>query len=81
MYYFADERIIKEAEFLLKTNGTVRSTAKKFGVSKSTVHSDVTKKLKDIDEALYEKVKELLFINLSERHVRGGMATRKKYKT
>lgn len=81
MYYFADERIIKEAEFLLKTNGTVRSTAKKFGVSKSTVHSDVTKKLKDIDEALYEKVKELLFINLSERHIRGGMATRKKYKT
>jgi putative DeoR family transcriptional regulator (stage III sporulation protein D) len=75
----ADDRPVKEAEFILETNGTVRSTAKHFGVSKSTVHLDVTKKLKEIDEDLYIKVRNLLFINLSERHIRGGMATREKY--
>ena len=79
MFYLSDDRVIKEAEFILETNGTVRSTAKHFGVSKSTVHLDVTKKLKDIDEHLYNKVRNLLQVNLSQRHIRGGMATRKKY--
>ena len=79
MFYLSDDRVIKEAEFILETNGTVRSTAKHFGVSKSTVHLDVTKKLKGIDEHLYNKVRNLLQVNLSQRHIRGGMATRKKY--
>ncbi|MCI6733570.1 MAG: sporulation transcriptional regulator SpoIIID [Clostridia bacterium] len=68
--------------FLLKKRhkATVRSTAKVFGVSKSTIHHDVTAKLKYIDEYLYDEVKKLLQITLSERHIRGGIATRRKYK-
>ena len=74
------ERVITEGEFIAQKGATVRQTAKVFGVSKSTVHSDVTWRLKTIDKELYEKVKQILFINLSERHVRGGMATREKFK-
>ena len=72
------ERIIGEAEYMLQTNGTVRSVAEYFGVSKSTVHSDLAKKLKGVDCELYKKVKRLLMINLSQRHIRGGLATREK---
>lgn len=73
-------RVLNEGEYILKTGATVRETAKKFGVGKSTVHSDMVKRLKYIDKDLYRKVKEILFINLSERHIRGGMATREKFK-
>lgn len=73
-------RVIKESEYILENNSTVRATAKYFGLSKSTVHTDLTKRLKKIDEYSYMLVKELLFINLSERHIRGGIATRNKYK-
>ena len=72
--------MIKEAEYFLKESSTVRKVAAKFCVSKSTVHSDVTKRLKKLDEDLYERVRKLLSINLSERHVRGGIATREKFK-
>ena len=80
MYSGGEIRIIKEAEYIVKFGATVRDCAKEFGVSKSTVHSDVVKKLLYIDSDLHSKVKRVLFINLSERHIRGGMATRKKYK-
>lgn len=79
MYYETDLRIIKEAEYIIKYKSTVRGAAKVFGVSKSTVHHDVTAKLRFIDEYLYSEVKKTLFVNLSERHIRGGMATREKY--
>ena len=72
-------RIIKEAEYIVKTGDTVRGAAEVFGVGKSTVHKDVTKRLKKIDSALYKEVKTVLKVNLSERHIRGGNATRLKY--
>ena len=75
-----DERIIAEAEYILETCGTVRSTAEKFGVSKSTVHKDLSIKLRYIDERLCRQVKKLLGDNLSVRHIRGGNATKIKYK-
>ncbi len=74
------ERVIKEAEYIAKTKATVRQTATVFHFSKSTVHKDVTERLKEIDKSLYKKVKKVLEKNLSERHIRGGEATRKKYK-
>lgn len=74
-----DERIIATAEFITENKATVRAAAQKFGISKSTVHSDMNIKLRYIDEDLYEKVREVLSYNLSVRHIRGGMATREKY--
>lgn len=73
------ERIKTEANYLVKTKGTVRSCAKALGTSKSTVHKDVTERLKTIDPILYRKVKAILKKNLSERHIRGGNATKQKY--
>ena len=80
MYYEIEQRAIKEAESLLKSRGTVRSVALDFGVGKSTAHYDLTVRLKSIDGDLYEKVKRLLKVNLDERHIRGGIATREKFK-
>ena len=80
MYYDVDAIVIKEADFIIKENATVRAAAKAFGVGKSTVHYDMTKRLPFLDEDRAKKVKNVLFINLSERHIRGGLATRKKYK-
>ena len=74
------DRILEEAYYIAETGATVRATAKIFGVGKSTVHKDVTKKLKSIDKDLYLAVKKVLKINLSERHIRGGEATKRKYK-
>ena len=73
------ERVIREAEYIAKNKSTVRQTAFIFHFSKSTVHKDVTERLKEIDKSLYKKVKKVLDFNLSERHIRGGEATRKKY--
>lgn len=73
------DRIIKEAEYIIKTGATVRATAKIFCFSKSNVHKDVAERIKYIDKSLYEKVKKILKINLDERHIRGGEATRQKY--
>ena len=73
------ERVIKEAEYISETGATVRSTAKVFHFSKSTVHKDVTERLKSIDKELFNKVKKVLKINLAERHIRGGQATKLKY--
>ena len=68
------------AEYLLANNTTVRAAAKQFGVSKSTVHKDLTERLEKINPALYDRVQEVLYTNKKERHIRGGMATRRKYK-
>ena len=74
-----EKRIIKEAEHIAKTGDTVRATANVFHFSKSTVHKDVTERLKSLDYDLYKKVKKVLEINLKERHIRGGEATKRKY--
>ncbi len=74
------DRIIAEAEYIALTGATVRATAKVFLSSKSTVHKDVTERLISVDKKLFEKVRKVLDKNLSERHIRGGEATRKKYK-
>lgn len=73
------ERVIKEAEYIAQTGATVRKTAKIFHFSKSTVHKDVSERLKELNGELYKKVKKVLLLNLSERHIRGGMATKRKY--
>lgn len=73
------DRIVKEAEYIAETGETVRATAKVFHFSKSTVHKDVTERLKLIDKDLYKRVKKALNKNLAERHIRGGEATKRKY--
>ncbi len=73
------ERCIMLGEYIIETKGTVREAAAKFGVSKSTVHKDVTEKLEKTDRQLYLKVRSVLSQNKAERHLRGGQATKKKY--
>ena len=73
------DRIFKEAEYIVQTGATVRQAAKVFHFSKSTVHKDVTERLYSVDKSLYKDVKKVLEKNLSERHIRGGEATKRKY--
>ena len=79
MWDYITERVIKEAEYIIAENATVRAAAAHFSISKSTVHKDVTERLRSIDEELFERVREVLNKNLSERHIRGGQATKNKY--
>ena len=79
MWDYISDRVIKEAEYIIETNSTVRAAAQHFSISKSTIHKDVTERLKGVDGDLFEKVREVLDKNLSERHIRGGMATKNKY--
>lgn len=74
-----EERAIVVAKYILEKNTTVRQTAKTFGVSKSTIHKDVTERLEEINPSLAQEVKKVLEKNKSERHIRGGLATKKKY--
>lgn len=74
-----ENRIINEAYYVVENNATVRETAKVFGVSKSTVHKDVSIRLRKINPHLYERVKKILDVNFSEKHLRGGMATKSRY--
>ncbi len=74
-----EERAVELGKYIIETNATVRNTAKKFGVSKSTVHMDVTSRLRTVDPALYNEVKKILEINKAQRHIRGGLATKIKY--
>lgn len=74
------KRAAETALYIIENKITVRDAAKIFCISKSTVHKDITERLEEIDKDLYAKVKEVLKINLGERHIRGGLATRKKYK-
>ena len=73
------QRIIEEARYIISTGATVRQTAVKFHFSKSTVHKDVAERLKEIDLILHRQVKKVLNANLSQRHIRGGEATKRKY--
>ena len=79
MNIFIKQRAINFAKHILKTKQTVRQTADVFGISKSTVHFDISKRLKDIDFGLYTKVKKILINNFNEKHLRGGVATKQKY--
>ena len=73
------ERCVVLANYLVENKTTVRAVAGKFGISKSTVHKDVTQTLRHVNPALYEQVKDILEINKQERHLRGGEATKQKY--
>ena len=79
MWEYIDERVRAHAEYILSTGCTVRACAAHFYTSKSTVHKDVTERLKLLDAALYAAVRKVLDKNLGERHIRGGIATRRKY--
>lgn len=72
-------RVVDAAEFIISTGATVRACARKFGVSKSTVHKDMRARLPELDPQLALKVDKVLGINRAERHIRGGQATRRKY--
>lgn len=76
---YIEERAISIANYIIEHNATVRQTAKNFGVSKSTVHKDVTDRLVEINPTLAIQARKILDINKSERHIRGGLATREKY--
>ncbi len=75
-----EERACELAEYIIENKATVRAAAAKFGISKSTVHKDLSERLEHINRALYIQAKEVLELNKAERHIRGGIATRKKYK-
>lgn len=74
-----EDRARRLGVYIAEEGATVRQAAQKFGVSKSTVHKDVTGRLKSISPALYQQVRGVLDLNKSERHIRGGMATKQKY--
>lgn len=76
---YIEERAIDIANYIIDQNATVRQTAKQFGISKSTVHKDVTDRLGQINPGLAKEARKVLDLNKSERHIRGGLATREKY--
>ena len=76
-----EDRARRLAAYMIDTGGTVRSAGKHFGLSKSTVHKDLSCRLKQCNAQLYEQVRQVLERNKQERHIRGGMATKKKYET
>ena len=75
-----DERACQLAVYMIENGATVRSAAKHFGISKSTVHKDLQQRLPKCNPTLYAQVLQVLNVNKQERHIRGGMATRRKYK-
>lgn len=75
-----EERACELAVYMIETGATVRAAAQHFGISKSTVHKDLQQRLPQYNSLLYEQVRQVLDINKQQRHIRGGMATRKKYK-
>lgn len=75
-----EERAVELGEYIVANKSTVRATAKAFGISKSTVHTDVAQRLKKVSPSLYHEVREILEVNKAQRHIRGGMATKEKYK-
>ncbi|HIY27831.1 MAG TPA: sporulation transcriptional regulator SpoIIID [Firmicutes bacterium] len=74
-----EERAVELGNYILENRTTVRRAAKKFGVSKSTVHKDVSERLRRVNPQLYQEVKGILEINKAQRHIRGGLATKRKY--
>ncbi|MBQ2661868.1 MAG: sporulation transcriptional regulator SpoIIID [Clostridia bacterium] len=80
MYRYIEERVLMAAQYIIENRATVRSCAKVFNVSKSTVHKDMVERLKRISPQMAEEVRRILNQNKEERHIRGGMATYRKYK-
>jgi putative DeoR family transcriptional regulator (stage III sporulation protein D) len=76
---YIEERAIEIATYIIENNATVRQTAKAFGISKSTVHKDVSERLMQINPTLAAQARKVLDVNKSERHIRGGLATKEKY--
>ena len=76
---YIEERAVEIANYIIQERATVRQTAKKFGVSKSTVHKDVTDRLLQVNPELANEARKVLDVNKSERHIRGGNATKEKY--
>jgi len=75
-----EERAIELGEYIIENNATVRAAAKKFHISKSTVHKDVSDRLQNVNPQLYGRVRHVLEVNKAQRHIRGGIATREKYR-
>ena len=76
---YIEERAVEIANYIIETKATVRQAAKKFGISKSTVHKDCTDRLSQLNPGLACEVRQVLDVNKQERHIRGGLATREKY--
>lgn len=74
-----EDRACKLAVYIIETGATVRGAAQHFGISKSTVHKDLSQRLPQCNKRLYQQVRQILDINKAQRHIRGGLATRKKY--
>ena len=75
-----EERAVELGEYIIENNATVRAAAKKFHISKSTVHKDVSDRLQTVNPQLYGRVRQVLEVNKAQRHIRGGIATREKYR-
>ena len=75
-----EERAERLAQYIIENRTTVRAAAQNFGISKSTVHKDISERLPQFNRVLYQQVKEVLEVNKAQRHIRGGIATRKKYR-
>lgn len=78
---FIEQRVIDSANYLIENSSTIRETAKKFGVSKSTTHKDLKFRLKKINRSLYENVSSVLEANWEEKHIRGGIGTKERYES
>ena len=78
---YIEERAVEIATYIIENNATVRQTAKRFGISKSTVHKDVSERLYLCDRSLFSEVRKVLIKNKEERHIRGGEATKRKYRS
>ncbi len=79
MKNYIEERAVEIANYIIQSNATVRQAAKKYGISKSTVHKDCTERLTQVNPTLAAEVRKVLDVNKSERHIRGGLATKEKY--
>jgi putative DeoR family transcriptional regulator (stage III sporulation protein D) len=75
-----EERAVELGEYIVENKATVRAAAKEFGISKSTVHMDVAERLKKVNPVLYAEVRSILELNKAQRHIRGGLATKEKYR-
>jgi putative DeoR family transcriptional regulator (stage III sporulation protein D) len=75
-----EERAVELGEYIVENKATVRAAAKEFGISKSTVHMDVAERLRKINPVLYQEVRSVLELNKAQRHIRGGLATKEKYR-
>jgi len=78
---YIEDRVLEVAKYIIESEATIRKTASVFGVSKSTIHTDMTERLPKINAQIAEEAKNILDLNKAERHIRGGKATKMKYKT